>query len=157
MAAFAGDEIFQMAMEMEETGEVFYEALAAATGDQAVADLCRLLAAQEREHYIVFKRLREKLVTRPATRPLTWEEMDFAQTLLNERVVPSPAEAREVAQSGSLTETIDLAIRMEHDAVSFYSDMLRCVDEADAEAVSKILEEEKRHARELKIARGHLH
>ena len=157
MASYTGDEIFQIAMEMEETGEVFYEAMAAVSGNEAVADLCRRLAGQEREHYRKFKAMREKLVTRPPDRPVTWGEMVFDQSLINDNILPSPAEARRVAAAGSLTEMLDLAIRMENDAVAFYAAMLPCVDPADADAVGKIIEEERHHAQELTIARRDLH
>ncbi len=156
MGTYTGDEIFQIVMEMEETGEVFYEAMAAVSRNEAVADLCRRLAAQEREHYQKFKAMREKLVTRPPDRPLTWDEMVFDQSLINDNVLPSPAEARRVAAAGSLTETIDLAIQLENNAVAFYSAMLRCVDPADADAVGKIIDQERHHAQELTIARRNL-
>ena len=157
MASYTGDEIFQMAMEMEETGEVLYEAMAAAGGNDAVSDLCRRLAAQERDHYKVFERMRQALVTRPPGRPLTWEEMEFDQALINDRIVPDPSAALRMASTGSLTETLELAIQLERDAVSFYSGMLKCVDAGDADAVERIIEEERRHAEDLLIARRNLH
>jgi len=156
MAGYTGDEIFQIAMEMEETGEVFYEAMAAAGGSEAVANLCRRLAGQEREHYRTFEKMRAALVTRPPDRPLTWEEMEFDQALINDRVVPNPAEALRIASTGNLTETLDLAIRLERDSVTFYSEMLPFVAGDDAEAVGRIIKEEQRHVEELLIARRNL-
>ena len=156
MATFTGDKVFQMAMEMEQTGEVLYEALAAATSNHAVADLCRRIAEQEREHYTRFEQMRAARLKHSADAPLTCEEMDFVQTLLNERVVPNPTEVRRVVSTGSLTDVLDLAIQMEHDAVSFYCDILRCVEDEDTAAVARIIEEEKRHARDLAIAKRNL-
>ena len=154
MATYTGDEIFQMAMEMEETGEVLYEAMAAAARNDAVSNLCRRLAAQERQHHKVFERMRQAL---PTGRPARWEAMEFDQALINDRIVPDPGEALRIASSGSLTETLELAIQLERDAVSFYSDMLKCVEAGDAEAVGRIIEEERRHAEELLVARRNLH
>ena len=154
MATYTGDEIFQMAMEMEETGEVLYEAMAAAARNDAVSNLCRRLAGQEREHYKVFERMRRSL---PTGRPARWEAVEFDQALINDRIVPDPGEALRIASSGSLTETLELAIQLERDAVSFYSDMLKCVEAGDAEAVGRIIDEERRHAEELLIARRSLH
>jgi len=157
MAIFTGDEIFQLAMELEETGEVFYEAVAAGCGNASVADLCRRLAEQEKQHYRTFEDMRKRLAARPEARPLTWEEMKFAQGLINDRLIPGPEEARRIAAGGSLTETIDLAIRLENDSVEFYTELLPAVEEGDREAVARIIEEERRHARELTAARRDAH
>ena len=157
MAVFTGDEVFQIAMELEETGQVFYEALAAACGDLKVAELCHRLARQEIDHYNKFKLLRERLASRPASHPLTWEEMDFAQALINDRVVPDPAKARELAVKGSVAEALDLAIKLEKDSILFYMDVLPAVDGDDAAAIRQIIAEEKRHAQELIFARRDYH
>jgi len=50
MGIYSGAEVFQMAMELEESGRVIYETLAEATDNRGLADLCRNLAAQEIDH-----------------------------------------------------------------------------------------------------------
>lgn len=50
MGIYSGAEVFQTAMELEESGRVFYETLAEATENRDLADLCRNLAAQEIDH-----------------------------------------------------------------------------------------------------------
>jgi len=157
MSIFTGEEIFQIAMELEETSQVLYEALAAGCGNRRVADLCRRLAKQEVEHYNLFKRMREALLSRPASREMTREDLDFAQSLVNDRVVPDPADARRVAEAGSLGATLDLAIRMEKDSVLFYTEILPGVAPADAGAVGRIIAEEKRHVQDLTSARRAVH
>ena len=48
MASYTGDEIFQMAMEMEETGEVLYEAMAAGV------DIVHRLPYNDQKFMVVF-------------------------------------------------------------------------------------------------------
>jgi rubrerythrin len=151
--AFSADEVFQIALELEQTGQVFYEALAVACGHAHVADLCRRLARQEAEHYRTFQRLRGSAASGHAPAALAPEEQEFIQTMINQRVVPDPARARRIAREGGLGKTLDLAIRMEHDSVAFYRSLLKVLDGVDAQAVATIIREEQKHARDLTAAR----
>ena len=149
MGIYSGAEIYEIAMELEETGRVFYEALAENSEDRDLGDLCRNLAMQETDHHRKFKKMSEALVQRPASRPLTWDELHFAQILIEERVLSDPDRARDAAVSGDVAEILETAIRLEKDSVLFYSELLKEVDEKDAPAVQEIIEEEKRHVRFL--------
>lgn len=153
MGIYSGAEIFEIAMDLEEAGRAFYETLAERSEDHDLADLCRNLAMQETDHYRKFKNMSEALVQRPASRPLTWDELHFAQILIEERVLSDPDAARDAAASGDAAELLETAIRLEKDSVLFYSELLTEVDEKDAPAVREIIEEEKSHVRSLVEAR----
>ena len=153
MGIYSGAEIFQIAMELEEAGRVFYETLAEKSEDHDLADLCRNLAVQETNHYRKFKKMSEELVERPASRPLTWDELHFAQILIEEHVLSDPEAARDAAGSGDVAGMLETAIRLEKDSVLFYNELLAEVDEKDAPAVQEIIDEEKRHVRSLVEAR----
>jgi len=66
MALFTAAEAFEMAMEIEKNGEVFYNAVAAKATDKSVKTLFQELAAQEQRHYEVFQRWLATSRTRPA-------------------------------------------------------------------------------------------
>ena len=93
---------------------------------------------------------------RSASRPLTWDELHFAQILIEERVLSDPEAAREAAATGNVREILDTAIRLEKDSVLFYNELLDEVDAKDAPAVQEIIEEEKRHMRSLVEAKREL-
>jgi rubrerythrin len=149
MGIYSGAEIFQIAMELGEAGRVFYETLAAKSENHDLADLCRSLVVQETNHYRTFKKMSEELVERPASRPLTWDELHFAQILIEEHVLSDPQAARDAASSGDVVAMLETAIRLEKDSVLFYNELLAEVDEKDAPAVEEIIDEEKRHVRSL--------
>ena len=149
MGIYSGAEVFQIAMELEDSGRVFYETLAEELEDGKLADLCRNLAKQEASHYGKFKMMAEELVQRPASRPLTWDELNFAQILIEEHVLSDTDSARDVAAVGDPAQVLDTAIQSEKDSVLFYSEILNEVDEKDALAVQEIIDEEKRHVRAL--------
>jgi len=150
---FDANEIFQIAMELEQTGQVFYEALAAGCGNDRVAALCRRLAKQEVDHFNTFKAMRQNLVAGPDVTPLTGEDLDFAQALVADRIIPDPDEARRVAAAGSVNDALDLAIRLEKDSVLFYGGVAKAVGAKNADAIAGIVAEEKRHVRDLLEAR----
>lgn len=156
MGVYSGAEIFQIAMELEEAGRVFYETLAEASKDADLGDLCRNLATQESDHYQKFKKMSEGLVQRPASRPLTWDELHFAQILIEERVLSDPEAARDAASSGDVSGVLETAIQLEKDSVLFYNELLDEADEKDAGAVQEIIDEEKRHVRALVEAKRRL-
>jgi rubrerythrin len=76
---------------------------------------------------------------------LTWDELNFAQILIEERVLSDPEVARAAASRGDVAGMLDTAIQLEKDSVLLYSELLQEVDEKDAPAVQEIIDEEKRH------------
>lgn len=154
---FTGDEILQMAMELEETGQIFYEALAVSCRNERVGSLCRRLAGQEQTHYNTFKRMREARRGEGESRAMDRQELEFVQGLINERVVPGPAAARALAAEGGLAQTLDLAVKLEKDSVRFYTKIASAVNHEDAKVIRDVIAEEERHVRELTDARNHLH
>ena len=140
-------------MELEDAGRVFYQTLAEQSEDHDLADLCRNLAVQETNHYRKFKKMSEELVQRPASRPLTWDELHFAQILIEERVLSDPRAARDAASGGDVVEMLETAIRLEKDSVLLYNELLHDVDAKDVPAIQEIIDEEKRHVRSLAEAK----
>ena len=154
---FTAEEVFGIAMELEETGEVFYEALAISTPNPRVTALCRRLASQERSHYQTFKRMREDLSARPSAPPMKAEDLAFVQAAINDRVIPDPRRAREIARKGALKQALELAIRLEKDTVRFYTQLLPLVPAPDADAVRRIIAEETVHVEDVTAAWRGLH
>jgi len=149
MALFTSDEAFQMALQLEASGQLFYESVAKATEDAAVADMCRNLAAQEQAHAAKFQAMRDATSKASPARRFTPEATEFVQAMLEGKILLKPAEAKRIAAESDLSELLEMAIKMEQDSIRFYSELLSVLDAADAEAVNGIIEEEKRHEREL--------
>jgi rubrerythrin len=148
---FSADELFQIAMELEEMGQLFYEALAASAGDVHMVDLFHRLVAQEAEHYRKFKRLREEYAGR--RKELTLEEREFAQKLLNSRVIPNSEEARRMARSANASKALDLAIEMEENSIAFYRELTGGVEPKDRDTLRQIIQEEQAHVVTLRNAK----
>ena len=152
----SGDEVFQVAMELEETGEVFYEALAATSQNSLITSMCRRLARDEVNHYRIFEEMRANRAGYWPTRDLDSDELRFTQSLINERVIPSAEKMREIVAAGSIAETLELAIKMEDDSITFYEELVAGADDETAESLRKIIGEENRHKQDLIDARSGL-
>src|ERR1039458_3293547 len=65
------DRVLATAMDLEQTGHLFYASLAEGCEDRLVARLCARLAKAEAGHAAVFAKLREQLRKRRPIPPLT--------------------------------------------------------------------------------------
>ena len=110
MALFSVDEVFQMAMQAEESGRLLYETMARVASDPKVVELGHQLAAQEKTHLDKFKAMREAQAKKYDQRRLSLEEMQFVDALVHGKVIPNEAEATKVAKDNSVPELLDLAI-----------------------------------------------
>lgn len=153
---FSGDEVFQIAVEVEESGRVFYENLASAAHSEEISAACRKLAAQELGHKRLFQRMHEAYSRKWPTRKMSEGELAAAETEFRREIIPKPAEVKEVALHGTPAEALDMAIGMEDSSIRFYSTLVPGTPEGDAEAIRMIIREEVEHKKTLTYLRGNL-
>jgi len=151
MAVFTAAEAFEIAMEIEENGEVFYNEVSAKSDDEEVRELFKSMAAQERAHYHTFKKLLDEAKPAP---DLSAEEYDqyqtYAETALENALFAGPEKALSLAKKAEDRETaLRAAMGFEKDTLLFFYDLREMVSDADKEAVSNIIGEEKKHLRRL--------
>jgi len=99
MALFTSDEAFQMALQLEASGQLFYESVAKATEDAAVADMCRNLAAQEQAHAAKFQAMRDATSKASPARRFTPEATEFVQAMLEGKILLKPRWSRTASGS----------------------------------------------------------
>lgn len=149
-AVAAGDEVVQMAIQMEEMGRDFYEAVAGATTDPEIHNLCRRLAADETNHREIFRRIRSELARQGKTVLLRDDQIAEARRAAKEGIRPDSETVRRIVTTGSLADLSAVAVRMERDAIRFYSGISRNLP--DRTAVEAIIHEEQAHLRALMSA-----
>ncbi len=145
------DEVLQMAIQMEELGRDFYEALGGATSDPRVLQLCHRLAAEEGKHRETFRRLHSNLAAQGQSVMLTDEQATTARHRLREGVVPSSETIRQVACGGDALDALAMAIKMEAEAVRFYTSL--AVGLPPGNAIEAVIAEECTHLRLLSAVR----
>jgi rubrerythrin len=142
--AYAG---LQTAIQMEELGRDFYEALGAATSDSATADLCRELAAAESSHIQVFRRMCSELARDGKTFLLRDSELAEARQAVKDAILPDRDTVLRLASAGSVSDILEMAIKMEKESADFYRALASQL--SDATAIEGIIREEENHLRLL--------
>ena len=151
MALFQAADIVELAMQVEQSGEAFYRAVAAKVEGQEARDLFEYLAGQEVVHYQVFQRLSQSIHEAPF---MTDEEWDLYMDYLNGTVQSAFFEGADkaLALANTVTDTqqaINMAIGFEKETLLFFYDLRERIPEKDRPVVEKIVDEEKRHIRRL--------
>ena len=148
----AGDAVLQTAIQMEQDGRDFYEAVAAATADPKVRQLCVRLAADEARHAQTFRQMHSALAGRGRTVMLANGDRAAARRSARAAILPDPQTVRDMALRGDVAALLDLAIDVEVQSVAYY---LGFVDGVPARGVLEaIVGEEREHLRRLRLLRA---
>jgi len=141
------DQVVEMAIQIEQLGRDFYEALGGAAHDPQIKQLCYHLAADEDRHLEIFRRLGQKLIAQGTPVLLTTEQTLAARRRLQEQIVPTSDVIRQIACGGNVVEALTLAVRMEAEAARFYTHIAAKLP-PDNE-IEAIIAEERSHLRLL--------
>ena len=107
------DHVLQIAIQMEEVGRAFYEAIAADCDHRATTDLCTRLAQKEAEHLETFTDLRNRLTPEAGRRELDESAAAEFGRMIAQTVIPDADTARAEAARGDLPSLLDTAVKME--------------------------------------------
>lgn len=153
---FNADEVFEMAMDIEKSGEAYYRKAAGRMENPKVKDLMDYLADEEQKHHQVFAELRgslpEKLTVRSMPDPENQERL-YLGALVKSRLFTGDQEAERVAASmdGEL-EALKTALDFEKDTILFFIAMKDMTDEKlGREKIDLLINEE--HAHVVKISK----
>ena len=151
MAVFTAAEALEMAMKIEKNGETFYNAVATKSTDPNIKLLFEDLAVQEQGHYRVFQKMLGEVKPTPELPTAMYEEYQaYLQAALDNALFAGPDKALALAEQVQDRETVlRVAIGFEKDTLLFFYDLREMVNEADRDAISRIIREEKAHLRRL--------
>jgi rubrerythrin len=151
MAVFTAAEALEMAMEIEKNGEVFYNAAAAKSDDTEVKTLFEDLAAEEQIHYKVFQKMMGGVGSAPALPAGEYDQYQaYMQAALDNALFAGEDKALALAEKATDRETaLRAALGFEKDTMLFFYDLREMVSEADKDAISRVIGEERKHVRRL--------
>jgi rubrerythrin len=142
--AKSSQDVFQMAIQMEQVGKDFYAALALGSDNPKVSALCAKLAKDEDAHLIIFQNLRKQWAKTSPAAPVTEEKAYALAELVKAQVQPDTKEVTKVAMGGSLADALNMAIQMEKDAIKFYMGLIANMPDS-APAIQTIVDQERKH------------
>lgn len=143
--------ILSVAIELEQTGKEFYDALASACERPELSQLARRLSQAEARHTATFTAMRSRLPSGGAPLPMTEEQAEYFHRLTREAILPQPAVVSSVALEGRLKDLVAMAIRMEKDSIEFYQHFVRGLQKTDELVIDHILQEERQHLVNLQM------
>jgi rubrerythrin len=151
MALFQAADIVELAMQVEQSGEAFYRAVAAKIDTPEARELFEYLAGQEVIHYKVFQRLSQSIHEAPFMTDDEWElYMDYLSGTVQSAFFEGTDKALALAESVSNTQqAIQMAIGFEKETLLFFYDLRERIPDADRAVVEKVIAEEKRHVQRL--------
>ncbi len=150
MALFDIRELIKMAVKDEETGIAFYQALAESTDQPEIKDGIQAIAAEEEHHRDRFKGMLEKAGEWEPVEEYSGQYEDYVNALLENRAFPKPEDAAEEARSvANDAEAIDIAIGLEKDTLLFQQEMRGFISPEYNDFVDEIIDEERKHVKDL--------
>jgi len=147
---FSGSELLEVAVGIERNGMAFYKALADKTGNRDVKGIYNHLAGEEKKHLDIFQGMSDSLGQAKPPETYTDEYMLYLKSLVDSTVFTNVTEAQQKAEKTSNeVEALDTGIQAEKDSILFYTELQNLVRERDRKVVLNILDEEKKHLRQL--------
>lgn len=150
------DDVFAMAVRMEENGEAFYKGAAEQTTDPDTKKLLEDLAQMEAGHIAIFKKLRSRL---PGSWPADaiWDPEGLAASYLQATAdshifTMESAEGR-LPDVKTARDALNMALQFEKDSVAFFIGMKHILpDEGGKSEIDQLIESEMAHISMLSAA-----
>lgn len=152
---FNADEVFEMAVRIEENGAAFYLKAADLNPDPKNRKFLENLAAMEKGHKKVFSEMRKTLVDKEKAGKIfdPNDELSLYLASLADSIggEGSPAAADALTGSESLAEILNIAIGLEKDSILFYLGLKDMVPEKQGRGrIDDIIKQERQHVAQLK-------
>jgi rubrerythrin len=143
---FSGDELINIAIDIERRGISFYDVMAKSTDNEMARATFAGLVAMEREHLKTFQDMRNEM-SESETPP---EYPGYIQTLIDEAVFSDDLITGEIAmQADSDIKAIEMGINAEKDSLLFYYEMKENIPQRVIPVLNRIIAEEKSHLQQL--------
>ena len=145
---FTLSDIIEIALQIEKNGESTYRRAQRETSDPSLADLFGLLADEELEHQRWFTEFKGRVGTKPVDQNLEAMGRELFQNILGEKAFS--LDEVDLSQVADTRTVMRISAEFEQDTVVFYEMLEPFVeDPRSREDLRVIIEEEKRHVRDL--------
>ncbi|MBF0525628.1 MAG: ferritin family protein [Deltaproteobacteria bacterium] len=153
---FNANEVFQMAIEIEENGKAFYDQAGQKITDPQVKELFAALAQEEVSHKARFISLKDKLPATAAGQTVydPEKEIDLYLKMMADLNVfrTDKKMADQVAGIKSAADAVHLAMQFEKDSIIFFLTMQDDTEEAQGrQLIGQLVKEEQQHLKRLSM------
>ena len=158
---FNANEMFEMAIRIEENGTRFYRKAAGLQSDSSNRQMLEKLAIMEDHHQTVFREMRKGLSEADKTATVFDPQNEASQYLSAMADAHggegSPTAADSLSGKESIAEIVDIAIGLEKESILFYIGLKDMIPpQYGQEKLEKIIKEEQKHVVQLNALRRKL-
>lgn len=147
---FSGSELLEIATSIERNGMAFYQAVADKTTRKDARDIYNYLAGEEKKHLDTFQGMSDSLGQAKPQETYTEEYTLYLKSLVDSVVFPDISEIEpKTDKAFDEIGAIDTGIQAEKDSILFYLELQNSVRERDRDVVSNVVDEERKHLRQL--------
>lgn len=143
---FSGEEIIDLAVEIERAGKSFYDAASKKVEDPEISALFKSLGREEEKHIGDFQALGQKLSKDFApNESYVGEYGDYIKAIIENHVFNVNNVETLVGNVEVAREALAVALRFEKDSILIFQEFLNVVDDSGREIVNDLIEQEKKH------------
>lgn len=145
-----GEELLQLAIEVEKKGQDFYTTAAKQVKENQVRDKFNYLAKQEKQHEGTFREMLKRLKGHRVVSGSFEDQFQYVRDVAASSIFGSDG-GKELTGAHPMTdvEAINLGLQFEKDTILFYSDMRGMLPRDDQPVLDMITNEERKHLSEL--------
>jgi len=155
--SLSGDELVNLAIDIERRGIAFYDIMARTAENDATREAFRYLVEMEREHVRTFQSLLSDAGKSRPSKDRAQGNVIYLQALADSAVFTEDmATGETAAQVASDIGALELSISAEKDSILFYYELRDILTEPLGNEISKIIDEEKTHLSQLSTIKSKL-
>ncbi|MGR6836958.1 ferritin family protein [Syntrophomonas erecta] len=147
---FSGEEIIEIAVQMEESGKLFYEkAISLAEGDK-LKEVLTYLAQGEAKHIQDFSKLGESIdYSFLPNESYPGEYEDYVRSLVNSHIFKLTEVEDLIKGIKNNKDILRIAISFEKDSIVFFQELKNMGNKAASEVLEKLIDEERGHIKKI--------
>ena len=150
---FDVNEIFKIAIKIEENGEKFYRNTAEKIENEKLKRLFNELADEELSHKKTFEEISEKTDDYISFENYEGEYTEYLKAYTEKLIFDQKKIEKEMENVKNVLSALDFAINRELDSILYYQEIKKMVVENKHHFVEKIIQEERKHFLKLKDLR----
>jgi rubrerythrin len=145
MGNFKASEFLQVAIRIEENGEKLYRHASTLTDDPKIKDLFAFLAGEETKHKRIFKEMVSKMETYEPPETYPGEYFAYLRAYADSLVFSPEEVEEELEDIYDVDEAVEFAMEREIESILYYLEAKSLVPKGQAEALDKVVSEERGH------------
>jgi len=146
---WTGADVVDIAVQTEVRGERFYRDAAAKADAAEASALFTHLADEEVRHKAIFEGLGESVGSIDLTSEMWEEAIAYISVTVDQAYFKADAPIRAIPEQATVADMLRQAIAFEQQSVLFFYTLRDLVRPTSQELVTAIIEEEKKHVRQL--------